>query len=152
MLLKTAHINGAVLSEEVMAKTLESAKAEAQNENSKTFTILDLFKHKNLCLKTCILSLTWIVTSALYYVLLLDQSELSDDHFSGFVATALIQIPGYIYVILTLERPQVWSQTQLFERKTLSSEMYCLYSFNIVSNSNHINSKSDILAEGNVCF
>ena len=115
LLLKTAHINGAVLSEEVMAKTLESAKAEAQNENSKTFTILDLFKHKNLCLKTCILSLTWIVTSALYYVLLLDQSELSDDHFSGFVATALIQIPGYIYVILTLERPQVWSLTHLSE-------------------------------------
>ena len=129
MLLKTAHINGAVLSEEVMAKTLESAKAEAQNENSKTFTILDLFKHKNLCLKTCILSLTWIVTSALYYVLLLDQSELSDNHFSGFVATALIQIPGYIYVILTLERPQVWSLAQLFERIILSSEVYCLYSF-----------------------
>ena len=33
------------------------------------------------------------------------QSELSDNHFHGFIATALIQLPGYVYVILTLELP-----------------------------------------------
>ena len=85
------------------ADTIEDRTEDART--TKTYTLLDLFKHRNLCTKTCVLQFTWIVCSALYYVLLLDQSELSDDHYLGFVATAAVQIPGYIYVILTLDRP-----------------------------------------------
>ena len=76
LLLKTARINGVQLEDDVIEKTLESAKRESESDDTKTYTILDLFRHKNLCLKTCILSLAWIVTSALYYVLLLDQVRL----------------------------------------------------------------------------
>ena len=77
-----------------------------QNEVEKTtHTVIDLFRTSNLRLKTIVLAFTWTVCSALYYVLLLDQSELSTDVYVGFMITALVQLPGYFYVIFTLERP-----------------------------------------------
>ena len=86
-------------------KSSNDSENEELHDKTKTYTVLDLFRHPNLCIKTCVLQFTWIVCSALYYVLLLDQSELSDDRYLGFVATAAVQIPGYIYVILTLDKP-----------------------------------------------
>ena len=81
--------------------------------------------------KTIILLVCWVTCASLYYVLLLDQSELSEvnnqhltleqsshllsllfkenipcqDLYLGFLITAGVQLPGYVYVILTLERP-----------------------------------------------
>ena len=106
LLQKSADFNHVILQKDVInAAITSSIDEDSANENDRTYTILDLFRHKNLCTKTCVLQFTWIVCSALYYVLLLDQSELSEDHYLGFVATAAVQIPGYIYVILTLDKP-----------------------------------------------
>ena len=73
--------------------------------SGRTYTILDLFRGPNLRYKTIILLLCWLTIASLYYVLLLDQSELSDNKYIGFLITASVQIPGYVYVICTLERP-----------------------------------------------
>ncbi|XP_040574273.1 organic cation transporter protein [Lepeophtheirus salmonis] len=81
----------------------------AQNEKKDTpvmqYTYFDLFRYPSLCIKTLILNWLWIVTSSLYYVLLLDQKELSTDPYIGFFITVALQIPGYIYVIYSLEHP-----------------------------------------------
>ena len=55
--------------------------------------------------KTLVMTLCWSVCASLYYVLLLDQSELSSDPYLGFLATCLVQLPGYVYVMATLEVP-----------------------------------------------
>ena len=92
-----------------------------------TYTVLDLFKHFNLRIKTLVLALTWTVCSALYYVLLLDQSELSDDPYLGFIITASVQLPGYVYVILTLERPLFGRKRSMCAFLLLSGLCLCLH-------------------------
>ena len=74
-----------------------------------------------------VLALTWTVCSALYYVLLLDQSELSDDPYLGFLVTASVQLPGYIYVILTLERPFFGRKRSMCAFLILSGLCLCLH-------------------------
>ena len=106
LLQKSANFNHVIIQKDAITAALSSSlENTSEDESTRTYTILDLFRHRNLCTKTCVLQFTWIVCSALYYVLLLDQSELSEDHYLGFVATAAVQIPGYIYVILTLDKP-----------------------------------------------
>ncbi|QQP35485.1 Uncharacterized protein FKW44_023722, partial [Caligus rogercresseyi] len=79
--------------------------SEADSSLLPHYSLLDLFKHPHLRLKTLILNWLWVVTSSLYYVLLLDQSELSDNLYLGFSLTALVQIPGYILISFILDRP-----------------------------------------------
>ena len=86
-------------------QTQNSKSSTTAVESAPAPTVMDLFRHSNLRVKTLVLAFTWMVCSALYYVLLLDQSELSSDPYLGFVMTALVQLPGYVYVIFTLERP-----------------------------------------------
>ena len=92
-----------------------------------TYTVLTLFKYFNLRIKTLVLALTWTVCSALYYVLLLDQSELSDDPYLGFLITASVQLPGYIYVIFTLERPFFGRKRSMCAFLLLSGLCLCLH-------------------------
>ena len=108
-------MNGVEIPEVMKEKLMLNCHQEnLQTQNSKSSTtavesaaptVMDLFRHSNLRVKTLVLAFTWMVCSALYYVLLLDQSELSSDPYLGFVMTALVQLPGYVYVIFTLERP-----------------------------------------------
>ena len=68
---------------------------EEMGKTQKTYTQIDLFRNgPNLRYKTLIILLCWLTVASLYYVLLLDQSELSDNKFIGFLITAGIQIPG----------------------------------------------------------
>ena len=68
---------------------------EERGKTQTTYTQIDLFRNgANLRHKTLIILLCWLTIASLYYVLLLDQSELSDNKFIGFLITAGIQIPG----------------------------------------------------------
>ena len=98
--------NNVEIKEELITSMEDTIREEIQAEESqKTYTAVDLFRYPNLRCKTLILLLCWLTCASLYYVLLLDQSELSDDKYLGFFITAGVQIPGYFYVIFTLERP-----------------------------------------------
>ena len=72
----------------------EKNSSEATNTYGSSTTVIDLFRTFNLRIKTIVLAFTWTVCSALYYVLLLDQSELSPDPYLGFLMTAIVQLPG----------------------------------------------------------
>lgn len=103
---KAAKRNGVVVEDDLIYGMEKTIKEETLEEESrKTYTPVDLFRYTNLRCKTLILLLCWLTVASLYYVLLLDQSELSDNKFIGFLITAGVQIPGYIYVIFTLEKP-----------------------------------------------
>lgn len=100
LLLQTSKVNGVELAQGQLSSLLNRGNGGGDLDR---YTVLDLFRHRNLAIKTCILQATWAVCSALYYVLLLDQSELSSNPHLGFLATALVQLPGYVFVILTVD-------------------------------------------------
>ncbi len=77
---------------------------EIVDRDQQAASTLDLFRHKHLRIKTVILAACWTVCASLYYVLLLDQSELSDDPYVGFLINCAVQVPGYVFVLMTLER------------------------------------------------
>ena len=103
---RAAARNKVEVSQELIQAMEQTIEKELEDEEAaRTYTAVDLFRYPNLRWKTLILLLCWMTCASLYYVLLLDQSELSDNKYVGFLMTAGVQIPGYIYVILTLERP-----------------------------------------------
>ena len=114
---------------------------QTQNSKSSAPTVMDLFRHSNLRVKTIVLAFTWMVCSALYYVLLLDQSELSSDPYLGFVMTALVQLPGYVYVIFTLERPAFGRKRSMCAFLILSG--ICLVVHPLIKNSTTTTSLED---------
>jgi OCT family organic cation transporter-like MFS transporter 4/5 len=124
----TAKWNGTAneLPEEMMAQLISDCEEEAGKGN-KTNTVLDLFRTFNLRVKTLVLAYAWTVCSALYYVLLLDQSELSSDPYLGFVVTAAVQLPGYLYVIFTLERPFFGRKRSMCAFLVLSGLCLCIH-------------------------
>lgn len=86
---------------------------EPNASSDTSYTPLDLFKYPQLRAKTMLLSMAWVVCSALYYVLLLDQKDLSSNQFIGFFVTSAVQIPGVIFMLMTLERPFFGRQRSL---------------------------------------
>ena len=121
--------NGTEVPETMLHNLLEKHKKEGAQDKSSisTPTIIDLFRTRNLRIKTTVLAFTWIVCSALYYVLLLDQSELASGLYLGFLITALVQLPGYFYVIFTLERPIFGRKRSMCAFLLLSGFCLCLH-------------------------
>jgi len=103
---RAADRNKVVISPGLIEKMEATIEAElVEEDEGKIYTAADLFRLPVLRCKTIILLVCWVTCASLYYVLLLDQSELSEDLYLGFLITAGVQLPGYVYVILTLERP-----------------------------------------------
>ena len=106
---------------------MENQENDKSSQEGSTPTVIDLFRTYNLRIKTLVLAFTWIVCSALYYVLLLDQSELGSGLYLGFFITALVQLPGYCYVIFTLERPFFGRKRSMCAFLLLSGLCLCLH-------------------------
>ena len=104
---KTAEVNKVNLPESLLNAMEATVEKELEEEasHSKTYTMVDLFRYPHMRVKSIILMISWVVCASLYYVLLLDQTELSDNPFLGFLMTCSVQMPGYFYVIFTLEHP-----------------------------------------------
>ena len=104
---RAARRNKVAVSETLIADMERSVELELEEAatSEKTYTVLDLLRFPRMRHKTLILLFCWVTCASLYYVLLLDQRELSDNPYLGFLITALVQLPGYFYVIATLERP-----------------------------------------------
>lgn len=107
-LIKTsAKINGSVIEDASIAEMEASVEEELKREQNlaRHLTFIDLFRHRQMRRKTIILAVAWIVCAALYYVLLLDQSELSENPYIGFLVTSVVQIPANFFVLAALSRP-----------------------------------------------
>ena len=126
---RTAKVNGVEVPEGMLDRMEETAERERRREAATTKGALELFRHPQMRAKTAALTLCWVVCSALYYVLLLDQSELSDDPYLGFLATCAVQIPGYVYVILTLELPLLGRKRSLCAMLLLSGAALVIHPF-----------------------
>ena len=127
---RAAKRNGVTIDDELITDMEQTINKELEEESSsKTYTAVDLFRFPNLRYKTIILLLCWLTCASLYYVLLLDQSELSDDKYLGFLITAAVQLPGYVYVIFTLERPAFGRKRSMCMFLILSGLALCSHPF-----------------------
>ena len=127
---RAAKRNKVIIDDDLIKAMEKTINEEIQEEESqKTYTAVDLFRKPNLRCKTLILLLCWLTCASLYYVLLLDQSELSDDKYLGFFITAGVQLPGYFYVIFTLERPMFGRKKSMCIFLILSGLALCTHPF-----------------------
>ncbi|QQP35456.1 Organic cation transporter proteinlike, partial [Caligus rogercresseyi] len=81
------------------------SRQTSEESGSHNYTFLDLYKTPNLRIKSLILNWLWMVLASFYYVMLLDQSDLSSNPYLGFFITVAAQLPCYIYVMLTIDHP-----------------------------------------------
>jgi len=112
---KVAERNGVTLPEGLIANMEETIESELEAENeAKTYTVVDLFRGPRLRVIMLVLLVCSATVDGLYYMLLLDQSELSQDNYVGFMVNALVQLPGYAFTFFVLERPAFGRKRSLF--------------------------------------
>ena len=99
------HNSSSKSSSKSSSNSSSNSSSSSSNSNSSSNNNRNSQKRFFLHPRTLCLSLCWVVCSALYYSLLLDQSDLSPDPYLGFLGACAVQVPGYVYVLLTLERP-----------------------------------------------
>ena len=100
---KIAKSNKVVIPQEVLDKVVE-VQAEADS-NEKKPSLLDLFKTPNLRTKALLIFFDWFVISGAYYGLSWSTgSSLSGDPILNHVLSGAVEVPGYIFLLLTLNR------------------------------------------------
>jgi MFS transporter, OCT family, solute carrier family 22 (organic cation transporter), member 4/5 len=102
---KIAKSNKVEIPQEVLDKVVE-AEVEASSESSKVKpSIIDLFRLPNLRVKACLIFFDWFVISGAYYGLSWSTgSNLSGDPILNHVLSGAVEIPGYVFLLLTLNR------------------------------------------------
>ena len=76
-------------------------KENAQNQTS----FYDLFRYRRLRWTTINLCIQWMVNSGIYYGISLIVSDLGGNPYYSYLISALVEIPAFLRVLLTLERP-----------------------------------------------
>jgi MFS transporter, OCT family, solute carrier family 22 (organic cation transporter), member 4/5 len=102
---RIAQSNKVVIPQEVLDKIVEAEVEANSNDSSAKPSILDLFKSPNLRIKACLIFFNWFVISGAYYGLSWSSgSNLSGNPIVNHVLSGAVEIPGYIFLLLTLNR------------------------------------------------
>ncbi|XP_052123042.1 organic cation transporter protein isoform X2 [Frankliniella occidentalis] len=67
-------------------------------------SVLDLFRYPNLRKKSLNIFFNWFVNSATYYGLSWNTSNLGGNDFLNFLISGVVEIPGYVMLLLLLNR------------------------------------------------
>lgn len=101
---RIARSNKVVIPQEVLDKVVE-AEVESNNPNEPKPSLIDLFKTPNLRTKAMLIFFDWFVISGAYYGLSWSTgSSLSGDPILNHVLSGAVEVPGYIFLLLTLNR------------------------------------------------
>lgn len=101
---KIAKSNKVEIPQEVLDKVVEAEVEANAGNNEKKPSILDLFKTPNLRTKALLIFFDWFVISGTYYGLSWSSSGLSGNPILNHVLSGAVEIPGYIFLLLTLNR------------------------------------------------
>ena len=96
---EAADFNGLTLARDWKLKPLST---KAEEEGKGRATLLDLFKHKNLAIKTLILYFNWFANSFVYYGLTLNSGSLGGTIMVNFLLNGLMEIPAYTFSLFIL--------------------------------------------------
>ncbi|KAF5290279.1 hypothetical protein FQR65_LT11613 [Abscondita terminalis] len=77
-------------------------KEKDSKENSAT--VLDIFKHRKILIRSLVIFFDWIVNSMTYYGLSWNTSNLGGNDYINFVISGAVEIPAYSFLLLTLNR------------------------------------------------
>ncbi|XP_034238416.1 organic cation transporter protein [Thrips palmi] len=78
--------------------------AEKKSEETSSPSVLDLFRYPNLRKKSLNIFFSWFVNSATYYGLSWNTSNLGGNDYLNFLVSGVVEIPGYIMLLLLLNR------------------------------------------------
>ncbi|KAJ8922278.1 hypothetical protein NQ315_004217 [Exocentrus adspersus] len=98
--------NKVTISDDTLNSLLVSAESQkkAEDPNTKSATVLDIFKHSSLRKRALIIFFDWFANNITYYGLSWNTNNLAGNPYLNFVVSGAVEIPAYIFVILTLNR------------------------------------------------
>jgi OCT family organic cation transporter-like MFS transporter 4/5 len=105
---RVAARNGVQLEEgkvEAMVATVVAEKEAAMGERKAS--VLDLFRHRQICLQTLNICFLWMVNSGTYYGLALSASNLGGNPYYNYLISAAVEIPAYAFNLAVLNHPRV---------------------------------------------
>ncbi|XP_017047157.1 organic cation transporter-like protein [Drosophila ficusphila] len=111
---KAARFNKVEVTNEALSELLdegetseEKAKQKLEDEDKDEGpppSVWDLFCYPNLRRKTLLIFLDWLVTSGVYYGLSWNTNNLGGNVLLNFVISGAVEIPAYVFLLLTLNR------------------------------------------------
>ena len=81
-------------------------KEDSEDSQTEKASLLDLFRHRRLCLRTLNLCFNWMVNSGTYYGLALSASNLGGNPYYNNLISAAVEIPAYAFNLLVLNNPR----------------------------------------------
>ncbi|XP_001358761.2 organic cation transporter-like protein [Drosophila pseudoobscura] len=109
---KAARFNRVDITNDALSALLDEGEGSADKqkeldqvkENEPLPSVWDLFCYPNLRRKTLLIFLDWLVTSGVYYGLSWNTNNLGGNVLLNFVISGAVEIPAYIFLLLTLNR------------------------------------------------
>lgn len=107
---KAAQVNNVKIPQEVYENLIEEINEKKKDEdnnknpNEKAASVFDLMRYPNLRRKTLIIFFDWFVNSGTYYGLSWNTNNLGGNVFLNFMVSGAVEIPAYIFLLLTLNR------------------------------------------------
>lgn len=102
---RIAKSNKVEIPQEVLDKVVEAEVGSNVDSNERKPSLLDLFKTPNLRTKALLIFFDWFVISGAYYGLSWSTgSSLSGNPILNHVLSGAVELPGYIFLLLTLNR------------------------------------------------
>ncbi|XP_068617222.1 organic cation transporter protein-like [Battus philenor] len=110
IIFKAAAINNRKLSPESIKQLTEDSPEDtktetAENSQAKPKSIMrQVFKSKVLMCRLCVCAFWWVTVTFIYYGLSINSVSLAGNSYVNYILTSLIEIPGYVMSVLTLDR------------------------------------------------
>ncbi|XP_017143860.1 organic cation transporter-like protein [Drosophila miranda] len=109
---KAARFNRVDITNEALSALLDEGESSADKQKQLDQvkvkeplpSVWDLFCYPNLRRKTLLIFLDWLVTSGVYYGLSWNTNNLGGNVLLNFVISGAVEIPAYIFLLLTLNR------------------------------------------------
>ncbi|XP_017084227.1 organic cation transporter-like protein [Drosophila eugracilis] len=111
---KAARFNRVEVTNETLSDLLDEGETSEEKAKQKledkdedegpSPSVWDLFCYPNLRRKTLLIFLDWLVTSGVYYGLSWNTNNLGGNVLLNFVISGAVEIPAYIFLLLTLNR------------------------------------------------
>ncbi|XP_034664739.1 organic cation transporter-like protein [Drosophila subobscura] len=109
---KAARFNRVDITPEVLSELLDEGESSADKqveldpakEKEPLPSVWDLFCYPNLRRKTLLIFLDWLVTSSVYYGLSWNTNTLGGNVLLNYAISGAVEIPAYIFLLLTLNR------------------------------------------------
>lgn len=96
--------NKVTISDERLDELLMPKTEEKVDPNAKKATVLDIFRYPNLRKRSFIVLFDWFANNITYYGLSWNTNNLAGNPYLNFVVSGAVEIPAYVFLILTLNR------------------------------------------------